>query len=1064
MIRATDELAPAEVDTLTEESSGAFTFMTPDRVRVAQELTLTTIRIVVWSLAHLTMFLGAWVVLGWSVTGWTPVVVTSGSMAPTLDTGDIILITDEASIGQRDVIVFDRDGELVVHRVFAVESDRYITKGDANPTPDVDPVPFDEVVGSGRLVVPMIGLPLVWAQQGQWLPLIAWAGLAGAGIVATALAVERALRRKDRPANGPPVSLSRIGIQRVRVVIALLILGRHALGEDDPLDVGNPTLWIVLGAVAILAMTNLFASASGRDGEQRRSRAVFELGVDTALIVVLTSIGGSQGFSWVLFALPIIEAAVRFRLVGALLHWMVLALATMATQVWLSSSEPSETALVGLEATLDQLSVLFLFVIPAAYLAEQLVGELSAWHRATDQAIGRSNLLLRVSDVGRDIVRLESGYLDRTVRGVRSLGFDRVDIVGEEVGGAWRVVAGDDDLPAPGSPASTVRPDDLASGGSITASDDDDEAETDALAAHGLSAVLAHVVSDHGGRRLAVRAGVDANERLTAELIEAFRLLAGQATVALQNDQLMAEVHEVHDELERQALHDELTGLPNRAHMLRRLTTAQSEPPYPTVLFLDLDGFKPINDRLGHDSGDVVLRTVAQRIATVAAPSAFVARLGGDEFTVLLTDSDAAGAAAIAHHVIDAISMPIDVGDDVVHVSASVGIAVGGPEIGDSEIIRRADVAMYDAKHTRDAGGERVALYRPALDQAAHRRASLIADIGTAIQQRSVSLVFQPVYDVASRVATMIGAEALVRWTHPKHGVVSPGEVIEIARSAGVARQLNQLIVLGSCEWLSLAHLQTGTDIFVAVNASPAELGSPSLALDVQRAAKNASISPHHLVVEISESIVTPVTKLAAENMAALRALGVRLMLDDFGEGTTSLSYLQELPIDGVKIDRRLVVNASRSRTDRLVLESIVALSGQIGHSVIAEGIENQDHLDAVLAAGCTMVQGYSLMKPVPGPDLIAAMTEERNLRAANPTNGAASHSRTSSASPGLPDETPTPSWHVPLVDPQPMIPVSSSPFASLDDPATGATRPSTHDSFAPPNTTRIPAPAPVAR
>ncbi len=1008
MIRRTEPPAPADDATTMPFSQ----VVTSDHVRSARELTKTMIRIAVWSIAHLSFLLAAWVFLGWSLAGWTPVVITSGSMTPTLDVGDVVLVADDTSIGQRDIIVFERGDELVAHRVFAVEYERYVTKGDANPAPDLDRAHPDDIVGSGRLVVPMIGLPIVWAQQGQWLPLLAWAALAGAGVIGTALAADRALRRLRGPPTGPPVSLSRAGVQRIRVLTAVLILGQHFVGENAPFDVRDPGMWFALGAVAVLMANNTFSSVGANRESSQRRRALFELAIDTALMIVLSTAGGSSAFSWVLFALPIIEAAVRFRLVGALVHWTIFTVTTMSIEVWRTADESNETALASLEQILDQLSVLFLLVIPAAYLAEQLLGELSSWHRATGQAVDRSDLLAHVADVGRDIVRLDNGYVEQTVNGIRSLGFDRVDLIMDEIGGSWHVVAGDENLPVPGSLASGVCEGELSSGGSIVALDDPNPDEVAALTTHCLEALIAHVVSDVDGRRLVARAGIDAGGEIGPERIEALGLLAGQASVALRNDRLMGEVHAIHGQLEHQALHDGLTGLPNRTQMLRRLAEVQATDATPIVLFLDLDGFKPVNDRLGHDAGDRVLQTVAKRLSAVVPQSAFVTRLGGDEFTVLLTDCDQEAALIVSTHIVDAIGEPIAIDDDLVHISTSIGIAVGGPGVGDAEVIRRADVAMYDAKH--NANSRPVEVYRRELDEAAERRMCLTSDIEASIAAGQVGLVYQPIVDVSGR-QRIVGAEALLRWLHPVHGAIPPGEAIAVAHAAGVSHVLNQHILDRSCEWIAEALRVSDTDLFVAVNASPEELGASSLTDNVAAAALRAGVSLRHVAMEISERIVTPVSDATRENMETLRSMGVRLLLDDFGEGTTSLTYLQELPIDGVKIDRRLVVNASRSRTDRLVLESIIELSLRIGHSVIAEGVEDDEHFQSVIRAGCTLMQGYLLARPIGGSELLGVLAAERLEQRQHLVDEPDSTPSPTAAGIELPDY-----WNKPLVEPGP--------------------------------------------
>lgn len=944
--------------------------------RSATDLFATAIRIVTWTFANLTFLLGAWVLLGWVLAGWSPVVVTSDSMRPTLDAGDVVLIAEDTTIGQRDVIVYERDDGLIAHRVFAVEDDYFITKGDANAGPDTDPVTSDDVVGTARLVVPLVGLPVVWAQTGQWLPFAAWALLTGAGIVYSAIAVERALRRRERRDEVTKApAIARVGIQRIRVLTAVLIAGQLAITAGGEAGIDDAALFASVGAIIVLGLTNAFGLIRSRIGGYDRFDAIIELALDTMLVIWLTT-STDTGISWILFALPIIEAAVRFRLVGALVHWMSLAAATLAIELWTSPSISSTATVDGLEERLDQLSVLFLFVIPAAYLSEQLLSELSTWQRVTGKAVQRSELLALVADVGRDVLRLDGGHVAAILGGLRSLGFDHADAIVEGADGRWRSLDGGG-LPTPTSPGSATRPGDLASGAAIVTLDDDDPDEVAGLEAVGLEAVLSHVVSDHAGRRLVLRAGIDVGKTITIEEIEAFRLLAGQAKVALQNEQLLSEITSMHDELEHRALHDDLTGLPNRAYLLRKLRENNDSGLDAAILFLDLDGFKPVNDRLGHDVGDVLLQLVGERLRVETPESGLVARLGGDEFTVLLIGADAKRAEDVAQAVVHTIGTPFEVGDQVVNVAASVGIAVGGSELDDAELIRRADVAMYEAKH--GAGGSSVQWYFAELDQDAERRARLAIDVGTAIATHAIQLAYQPIVDTRDE-HRIVGVESLLRWEHPAFGRIAPGETIDAALAANMSESLNRYIVQQATEWLAMAHrLSRDTSIFLTVNASPEELATAALARNVAVAAERAQVPPSSIAVEISERVVTPVTETARTNMLRLRDMGVKLLLDDFGEGTTSLAHLQELPIDGVKLDRRLVVNAFRSRTDRLVLESIVKLSERIGHRVIAEGIETAEHLQAVNDAGCHLVQGFYLYRPLDGDDLISILCDQNN-------------------------------------------------------------------------------------
>jgi signal peptidase I len=927
-------------------------------------------RIVLWVFVNLTLLLTVWVGLGWGIGGWKPVVITSGSMEPTLGVGDVLLIDTHPAeeLAQRAIVVFSRRGEQIAHRVFAVEPDGLVTKGDANPTPDPDRVQLTDVRGAGRLVVPVIGLPIVWVKDGNWVPLAAWLVLIGGAAVRVALAADHALFGRRRTAGRPRMPVGRVGIQRVRNLMAVLIVAQYVIDSDRLAVVRGAVgaLGLVIAAVGTLLATNLLATWADRRERQRRLFALVELAIDTVLVVALATVTGSSGFSWVLFSLPIIEAAVRFRLVGALVHWMLLTVVTLAAKVWTGASGPSALVLDDLESLLDQLSVLFLVVVPAAYLAEQLIGEVSTWQRATGQAVDRSQLLVRVADIGRDIARIDGGPLQAILGGVRSLGFDRADLVVEEGRGSWRVFAGDE-LPTPGGAASCVRSEDVARGATFVDADDPDPDEVDALADAGLAAVLGQVVSEQHGQRIVLRAGLDDGHELSDELIEAFGLLAAQAAVALRNEQLVNEITTIHEELEHQAQHDALTGLPNRVLLLQRLSEARRSTAQPVMMFLDLNGFKPVNDRLGHDVGDVVLQMVGARLLDAVPDGALVARLGGDEFTVLLTGNmRLPDARRVALAIADAIKQPYEIGQDTVYISTSIGIAFGGDGIGEAELIRRADVAMYEAKHgaARELGFE---IYRPEFDSDADRRAALVEAVAGALDTGEMAVAFQPIFSIDgdTALAPIAGAEALIRWHHPEYGIVPAADIIESARAASQQDRLNLHIIRTACAAASMWRARNpGSRCFVAVNASPEELGSRLLVTNVRQALEDSALPANLLHVEISERLVTPASDAVLANMDALRELGVVLLLDDFGEGKTSLSYLHELPVGGIKLDRRLVANSQRSRTDRMVLQSVVELCGRLGHVVIAEGIETPEHLDTVRDAGCTLAQGYYLGRP----------------------------------------------------------------------------------------------------
>lgn len=954
--------------------------------RVFRSTIVPGVLLILWLFMYLTLLLGGWVLLGASVGGWTPIVVSSGSMEPVLSVGDVLLIDEDLGdrITQRSVVVFERsDGVLVAHRVFSVEENGYVTKGDANPTPDAERVSADSVLGVGRLVVPLIGLPAVWADDGNAIALGAWVVVLASGLAHLSILGYRRIGRRDETRLEPTdVPAAHQAIHRVRFLVTMLILAQFLLDSSrfDVFGDADSRFPMLLMAVGVLSGTSLLSTRIPPSIIDRRRLSLVELGLDTALVITLTTLTGTGGIGWVLFALPVIEAAVRFRLVGALVHWIILTAITLAARIWTTKLIPTENLLGDLESVLDQLSVLFLVVVPGAYLAEQLIGDVASQEHATGRALDRSQLLERVAEAGREVTRLGERHLEAIVAGIRHLGFDFADIVVATDGAAWQQIGGDVGvLPHPGASGSGLREQDLLHESLMVDRVDTEPTEVQSLVDHDLELVLIQTASAQDGSRVVLRAGLRTGRAVTSAHLDAFRLLVGQASVALRNDQLLSEVTSIHHELEHQATHDSLTGLPNRVKMLDALTRAlEDSADRPALLFLDLDGFKPVNDRLGHEVGDILLRLVARRLTSATPADGLVARVGGDEFTILLpgiqTDEQ---ALEVADRVRDAIREPFEIGGDLVHIATSVGISFGTSGVSEVELIRQADVAMYRAKHDLERSGP--VIHRSEFDEAEVRRARLVTDLPHAIFSDDLHLVYQPIFGVGDR-PVMHGIEALVRWNHPDLGVVPPDEILEAARAADAHSKLNRWIVSVACrdaaDWVRLAPRRP---LFLAVNASPEEMGSRSLVDNVKSAVAESGLSPERLFVEISERLVSPELPQVIANMEALQVAGVRLLLDDFGEGQTSLSYLHELPIAGIKLDRKLVVNSLRSRTDRIVLESIVDLSHRLGLRVVAEGIETGEHLETIGSAGCDMAQGFHLARPQPAA-VITEMLRDKHV------------------------------------------------------------------------------------
>jgi diguanylate cyclase (GGDEF)-like protein len=450
--------------------------------------------------------------------------------------------------------------------------------------------------------------------------------------------------------------------------------------------------------------------------------------------------------------------------------------------------------------------------------------------------------------------------------------------------------------------------------------------------------------------------------------------VANHASVALQNGELI-------DKLRHDALHDPLTGLPNRAHLQRRLGAALDElsegrSTGAAVMILDLDGFKEINDTLGHQHGDRVLTEVAERLRTAVGGTGLVARLGGDEFAVLLAGTpDEERAVAIARRVLRALEHPVDVDGLEVGVGGSLGIAIAPTHATDpAGLLKRADTAMYDAKST--TRGLRV--YRADLDSSSPRRITLVAELRNALNHDQVQVHFQP--QAVLSTGAVESAEALARWEHAELGSVPADEFIPLAERSGLIGLLTSRVLNASlaavADWRDQGHA-----LSVAVNLSTRSLHDADLVDEVARLLARHDVPADRLTLEVTEGSVMADPTRAIALLHQLRELGVRLSVDDFGTGYSSLSYLKRLPVHEVKIDKSFVTGLRGNGEDVAIVRAIVDLGRHLGLTVVAEGVEDQETWDLLAAMGCTVVQGWHVARAMPAGDL-AAWLRSYQLRA----------------------------------------------------------------------------------
>ena len=439
--------------------------------------------------------------------------------------------------------------------------------------------------------------------------------------------------------------------------------------------------------------------------------------------------------------------------------------------------------------------------------------------------------------------------------------------------------------------------------------------------------------------------------------------VANHASMALQNGQLV-------DQLRHDSLHDALTGLPNRVRLQRDLEAALEQvaagsAPGATVMILDLDGFKDVNDTLGHAHGDRLLQEVARRLASSVGDTGSVARLGGDEFAVLLPGvCDEEAALRVGRRVLHALEQPIALDEIEVEVGASVGIALAPQHAGEGpSLLKRADMAMYAAKGS--TRGLRV--YEPEQDTRDIKRITLVGELRQALADGDLQVHVQP--QARFDDGRVVSVEALVRWPHAELGMVPPDDFIPVAERSGLIAPLTTFVLDASLAAVA-GWRASGHDLSIAVNLSTRSLLDVDLVEDVRRLLRRHGLPGAALTLEITEGGVMADPARAVALLLELRQLGVRLSVDDFGTGYSSLSYLKRLPVQEVKIDKSFVLSLRADRDDQAIARSIVDLGRHLGLDIVAEGVEDQDTWDLLSEMGCTLAQGWHLARAMPTSEL----------------------------------------------------------------------------------------------
>jgi diguanylate cyclase (GGDEF)-like protein len=434
-------------------------------------------------------------------------------------------------------------------------------------------------------------------------------------------------------------------------------------------------------------------------------------------------------------------------------------------------------------------------------------------------------------------------------------------------------------------------------------------------------------------------------------------------------------------QLSHQSLHDALTGLPNRVLALDRaqqmLARARRQQLPVAALYVDLDGFKHVNDTFGHAAGDELLQIVAARLLTVVREGDTAARLGGDEFVVLLEGSTLdARPELVAERLLEVLRQPYDMTDTLgrqLTVTASIGIALGARDSAD-ELLRDADLALYQAK---ESGRNRYRMFESSMQTSSQDRLTLEMDLAEALERDQLFLLYQPTFDL--RTETVIGVEALIRWRHPTRGIISPVEFIPIAEDSGLIVPIGRWVLDEACRQ-AFTWQRAGHTIGMSVNISARQLDDNELLEDVRHALQESGLDPGTLTLEVAETALMRDAEATAKRLVLLKELGVRIAIDDFGTGYSSLAYLRQFSADALKIDRSFIGSIATSKASAALIHTLVQLGKTLDIETLAEGIEDQAQLETLQREHCDHGQGFLLSRPL---DVDAV---EQFLNAAHPT------------------------------------------------------------------------------
>lgn len=440
---------------------------------------------------------------------------------------------------------------------------------------------------------------------------------------------------------------------------------------------------------------------------------------------------------------------------------------------------------------------------------------------------------------------------------------------------------------------------------------------------------------------------------------------------ATRRKALEAKLQQSHSEAKQRAEYlarnDALTGLANRSSLRAYMSEAlvSNRNGVLALLMLDINDFRSLNDTLGADVGDAVLLEVAQRLKQVLDGRGYIARVGSDEFAIaLLSVADATEAVRLAHAAQNALSAAMHYLTHSLDISVNVGISLSPPDRDADTMLGHADMALAMAK---SCGRSNVQVFKAEMNARIRQRLELVRDLKRAIDTEQLVVHYQPVVDIDSR--RLLSLEALVRWRHPVHGLISPADFIPLAEESGLIVPLGERVLREVCEQVAAWRKDDVPIVPVAVNLSPQQFQRQSVSALVQNILRETGMEACHLAIEITEGSLMSDVRRYVNDLQALRTAGVRILVDDFGTGYSSLSYLKHLPLDTLKIDRSFISNVDTNSADEAIVSAILAMARSLGLKVVAEGVEKQAQLDVLQKHGCEMAQGYYFSRPVPATE-----------------------------------------------------------------------------------------------